>query len=262
MIVLQAMETRVGLVVVGARSSDVVGIIEEAWRWCLVDAVGEAPDVVLTVGIGVESDFPDEPGVVVRQTVPDLMAALTPRVTIEAINAQAGHLLMLHACGLAHPETGAVVALVGRSGMGKTTLAGVLGKTMAYVSDETVGIRSDFTVAPFPKPLSLKRPAPDMTKDQKSPLSLKLQAAAVPLWLGSVVLLRRDSSLSTPPRIDTVPLLQGVMELTPEISHLPQFDLPLQILNALASRVDGIKQLSYREASSAAPLVRELVGFS
>lgn len=260
MIVLQAMETRIGLKVVGERIIEVEAAIEDAWRWCLVDAAGEAPEIVLTVGLGAGYDLPDAAAAVVRQTVSELMAALTPRVTIEAINAQAGRLLMLHACGLANPETGAVVALVGRSGMGKTTLAGMLGTTMAYVTDETVGIREDFTVTPFPKPLSLKRPAPNLIKEQRSPISLGLRAATVPLWLSAVVLLRRDPDLATSPRIDDVPRLPAIMELTPETSYLPRMALPLQALDALTTHVGGIKRLSYQEASSAVPLVRELVG--
>lgn len=260
MIVLRAMETRIGLDVVGERVVDVEAAIEEAWRWCLVDAVGEPPEIVVTVGLGVESDFPDQAVPVIRNTVSGLMAALTTRVTIEAINAQAGRLLMLHACGLANPETGAVVALVGRSGMGKTTLAGLLGTTLAYVSDETVAIRDDFTVAPFPKPLSLKRPAPNLIKEQRSPLSMGLRAATVPLWLSAVVLLRRETSLSGSPRIDEVSRLPGIMELTPETSYLPRMSLPLQALDALTTQVGGIKRLSYQEAFSAVPLVRELVG--
>lgn len=41
-------------------------------------------------------------------------------VTAGAIRARAGELLMVHACAVANPRTGAVVVLVGPSGMGKT----------------------------------------------------------------------------------------------------------------------------------------------
>ncbi|MGL1701453.1 hypothetical protein ACSTH3_00245, partial [Vibrio parahaemolyticus] len=48
-----------------------------------------------------------------------------------------------------------MLALVGPSGAGKTTAVRVLGGHFAYVSDETIGIARDLTVADYRKPLSI-----------------------------------------------------------------------------------------------------------
>lgn len=68
---------------------------------------------------------------------------LASRLTVAAILANAGGQIMLHACRVASPETGGVVALVAKSGTGKTTAASVLARTYGYVKDETVAMKSD-----------------------------------------------------------------------------------------------------------------------
>jgi hypothetical protein len=72
----------------------------------------------------------------------ELAEHLTSRLTVAAILANAGDLTMLHACGLADPETGAVVALVAKSGTGKTTAASVLARTVWVCLGRNRGHRS------------------------------------------------------------------------------------------------------------------------
>ena len=66
---------------------------------------------------------------------------------------------MLHACGVADPE-GAVIALVAKSGTGKTTASSQLARTFGYITDETVAIRADGTLCRIPSPCQLSRRCP------------------------------------------------------------------------------------------------------
>jgi hypothetical protein len=262
MIVVKAMDTTIGLLAEGDRRSEIEAAILDAWDWCLLDASAEPPQVVLTVQLAQAQASIAAPAVIVRPSLPELMSAISQRVTVEAITAQAGQLVMLHACGLANPETGAVVALVGRSGMGKTTLASVLGHSLAYVTDETLAIRSDFSVAEFAKPLSVKRSPSDGVKDQRSPGFFDLRRADAPLWLSAIVLLDRTPDHAGKPVLRNVPLLPGIIKMTPETSYLARVLWPLQTMASIVNRVNGVKSLTYREAASAAPMIKELVGAS
>ena len=71
-----------------------------------------------------------------------------------------------------------MLALVGPSGTGKTTATRLLATRLGYVSDETVSIDPDGTVAPHPKPLSVvARPTAGRgDKQQLSPDDLGLAA--------------------------------------------------------------------------------------
>ena len=75
-------------------------------------------------------------------------------LTIASIRRRSGSCVMLHAAGLA-TDDGGTVALVAGSGTGKTTAGRLLGRSLGYVSDETVTVEHDLTVRPYPKPLSI-----------------------------------------------------------------------------------------------------------
>ena len=75
-------------------------------------------------------------------------------LTIASIRRRSGSCVMLHAAGLA-TDDGGTVALVAGSGTGKTTAGRLLGRSLGYVSDETVAVEHDLTVRPYPKPLSI-----------------------------------------------------------------------------------------------------------
>lgn len=179
---------------------------------------------------------------------------LTSRLTVTAILGNAGRLIMLHACGLASPETGGVVALVAPSGTGKTTAASVLARTYGYVTDETVAIRRDGEVIPYPKPLSVKQ-RPSAPKLQVGPDELGLQHAPTQTFIQAIVLLDR---VDLPPRSDEqdrqapvlrrLPLADGLLALIPELSSQAEMDQPLQSLCRLMDRVGGIWQVTYSEA--------------
>src|SRR3954469_15529505 len=146
-------------------------------------------------------------------TAPDVVTAmdrLTSAVTVALMTRRAGSLLMLHACGLAEPRTGATVALVAPSGTGKTTLARTLGTTWGYVSDETVALEEDGTVLPYPKPLSCLLTPDAEVKHQLAPDDCGLVPAAPDLHIAAVLLLERRGDAARIPEVDVVPTLHAL----------------------------------------------------
>ena len=179
----------------------------------------------------------------------ELAENLTSRLTVTAIMANAGELTMLHACGVADPATGAVVALVAKSGTGKTTAASVLARTYGYVTDETVAIAWDGSVVPYPKPLSVKQEA-GTPKRQASPDEFGLQQAPALPYIQSIVLLNRiEGARHTAPVLERVPLADAVLALIPDSSSQAEVVDPLQSLCRLIESVGGVWQVTYSEAA-------------
>ncbi|MET4589377.1 ATP-binding protein [Arthrobacter sp. 754] len=190
----------------------------------------------------------------------ELAESLTSRLTVAAILANAGEFTMLHACGVADPVTGAVVALVARSGTGKTTAASLLARTYGYVTDETVAIRPDGSVVPYPKPLSVKQ-RPGGPKLQVGPDVLGLQPAPAQPFIRSIVLLDRVEAGHVPPTLTKVPLADAVLALIPDSSSQGEIAEPLQSLCRLIDSVGGAWKMTYSEAAdlpeALAPLFRK-----
>ncbi|KIS26206.1 hypothetical protein TV39_16265 [Arthrobacter sp. SPG23] len=181
----------------------------------------------------------------------ELAEHLTSRLTVAAILENAGEFMMLHACGVADPATGAVVALVAKSGTGKTTAASVLAGTYGYVTDETVAIAPDGSVLPYPKPLSVKQ-GPGAPKHQVGPDELGLQPAPAKPFIQSIVLLDRtesDKATNQQPTLRQVPLADALLALIPDSSSQAEIDEPLQSLCRLIDRVGGVWQVTYSEAA-------------
>ncbi|MFF1382191.1 hypothetical protein ACFVWT_01360 [Arthrobacter sp. NPDC058288] len=191
----------------------------------------------------------------------ELAENLTSRLTVAAILENAGEFMMLHACGVADPATGAVVALVAKSGTGKTTAASVLAGTYGYVTDETVAIGPDGSVLPYPKPLSLKQ-GPGAPKHQVGPDELGLQPTPAKPFIQSIVLLdrtepnRTEPSRTEPnkaanhaPTLRQLPLADALLVLIPDSSSQAEIDEPLQSLCRLIDRVGGVWQVTYSEAA-------------
>ena len=179
----------------------------------------------------------------------ELAENLTSRLTVAAILANAGELTMLHACGVAEPGTGAVVALVAKSGIGKTTAASVLARSYGYVTDETVAIAWDGSVIPYPKPLSVKR-GEGAPKRQVGPDEFGLQPAPAMPFIQSVVLLNRvQGNPATAPVLEKVPLADAVLALIPDSSSQAEVVDPLQSFCRLIESVGGVWQVTYSEAA-------------
>lgn len=186
-----------------------------------------------------------------------LSEAVTSEVTVAAILERAGELTMLHACGVAD-FGGAVMALVARSGTGKTTASSQLARTFGYITDETVAIRTDGTVVPYPKPLSVRQATPGAAKLQVGPDELGLLIAPDNPRLKAIVLLDRLGGDYQLPMLEPVSTVEAVLALIPDTSSQAAVAQPLQSLCRLIDSVGGVFRVSYSEAAdlkdSLAPL--------
>lgn len=173
-----------------------------------------------------------------------LMDRLSPAVTLAAIEHQAGRLLMFHAAGLAAPS-GRTLVLVAPSGTGKTTAARYLGQRLGYVTDETLALRADGTIAPYPKPLSVIEPGV-AHKSQVGPDEALLQRAPDICRVSAIVILERDGSAQ--PWLEPVDIVSALARLGPETSSLTRLDRPLHRLAEVVETAGGLRVLHYANA--------------
>lgn len=193
----------------------------------------------------------------------DLLSKTTTVITQRGISRRRGTHLLFHASGIALPD-GRVIAFVGHSGQGKTTLARTLGEHLGYVTDETVAVDatddSFGAVEPYRKPLSIG--TTDAPKVQRSPSSLGLrQLPAVPLRLGMLVLIERDTDGPATPTIERVDTIEAIAALAPHLSYLTHLPAPLAALTRLVHET-GVVRLRYREAASVVDAVPGLASFA
>jgi hypothetical protein len=197
-----------------------------------------------------------------RQSLLAMSERLTTAVTVAAITARRFDLLMLHAGAVADPNTGAVVAFIGRSGSGKTTASIALAQSLGYVTDETAAIRDDLSVIPYPKPLSVINPGPDHYKDQVSPDDLGLrELTGRPLRLVALLMLDRDDDhpAGAPAVLEPLHLVDAVPELVAQISFLGARERPLQRVQDLVRACGGLQRVTYRNADSLPAVVTGLL---
>lgn len=196
--------------------------------------------------------FPDE------ESLQRSIADLSTHATLAAIEGRRGQLLMLHAAGIAD-DTGKVLAFIGPSGRGKTTLARTVGQHYSYVTDETVGIEPDGTVHSYRKPLSIIREGEDH-KEQVAPSLLGLKELPdAELRLGGLVLVSRLPELPEGPEISRLELCEALAAIVPEVSYLADLDQPLQTMARLVDRCGAIRQVTYSEAADVPDLVPRLL---
>lgn len=178
-------------------------------------------------------------------------------LTGASIQRRAGRCIMLHAAGIA-TDDGGTVALVARSGTGKTTAGWVLGRTLGYVSDETVAVEHDLSVRAYPKPLSLVvDPRFPTTKHERSPDDLGLVRAPEELHLSAVAVLdRRDDAQS--PTLEALGLVEALGEVIPQTSGLFGLDRPLDRLARALTVGGGPYRLTYRDIEDCVGLVAGL----
>jgi len=231
-VVVSALGVTVGIEV----GEDLAPEVRRGWSRAMVDA---EPEVVVPV----------------PEVYAGALSQLSSEVTLAAIERRAGSLWMLHAAGLADPETGRAVVLVGPSGSGKSTAARALGRRLGYLSDEAVGIDPAGRVVPHAKPLSV---IVDGTypKQQLSPDELGLAVAPADPSLRAVVLLHRDGTreagLTAVRRAAALPLLAE------HTSYLARLRRPLHVVAGILEGVD-VHDAHYAETADLDPLVTRLL---
>ena len=261
---LSALGVPVVLRASGGRAADLVQALESAWAWCLngpLDGHSVAEPVVIEAFL----DKDDEAvrtarsrGLTASTSLDELMHWLTPLVTTKAITARAGSLMMMHACVMADPVSGAAVVLAGPSGAGKTTVARTLGTVFGYVTDECAALRDDHAVVPFPKPLSLVNGDASGLKDQASPASLGLRMPPPDPRAVAVLYLDRDPSAPSMPSLNCVSNVQALGLVCPQVSFVGSRPEPLKRIVSLLDACGGLRRVSYREAADLRDVVARL----
>lgn len=201
-----------------------------------------------------------ETGDAVGRSTADLASQISTIVTLDAIEHNGGRLVMIHAAGIAL-EDGRVIAFVGPSGRGKTTLAKTLGREHGYVTDETLAIDFDGNVLPYRKPLSVIVDSSE-PKEQLSPAKLGLRPLPdVPLKIAAIVLMHRvdEHELEDGPQISPVTTGSAIGWMVPELSYLPALPDPLVQLAELIDSTNGVRRVTYSDASQVAALVPEIL---
>lgn len=235
--------------------ADVQSAIARQWQHLREDASAQASEEIHLAISRAAVPVDTETALVVardEQHAPDLLAS---NLTLAGIRQLAGTAFMFHAAGLAAAD-GRVVALVGPSGRGKTTAARALGRTMGYVSDETVAFTPDLGVIPYPKPLSIgHRPG---VKALSAPGDLGLRVADEPLRLGALVLLDRRTE-PTDPRAEDVPLIDAIGDLVEQSSSFSSIRNPLGTLAEVVAAAGGVRRLVYSEAADLEALVASVL---
>lgn len=260
MVPLHVLDTDVDIVVSGPGADDFAGTVAERWHLAVQDQGGAEPVVVEVELLAEDAERPrTADGVLRGSDERALLQRLTQQVTRAVIGARTGDLLMLHAGALAHPVTGDAVVFVAPGGTGKSTTCRVQGPGRAYLTDETVGIRRDGTIAPYLKPVSTRRPDWSGVKDEVAPSTLGLRGPDVPTRPAGVVLLRREDGRETP-EVTRLETLEALTDIAPETSGFMDTDRPLTWLADLLESTGGARRVTYGSAEQLEPLVDEICG--
>ena len=149
-----------------------------------------------------------------------------------------------------------MLALVGRSGAGKTTAVSVLARHWGYVSDESIGIDEDGRVHPYRKPLSVITSSMGF-KEQHSPTDLGLRPLPDrPLHLSRVVLLDRAKQHHQA-RVIPLSLADALAALAQHSSALAGMPSPLRTVSRLLDHTGGALRVEYGESEDLLDLIQE-----
>ncbi len=266
---LHALDTDVELAVSGTNAAELADAIAARWHLSLVPDSRDgawAPAVRIAVGHDAArgtADAADPPGRAVAEVwdddLPRLLMRLTHAVTYAVIPAQHGRLLMLHAAALSHLETGASAVFVAPGNTGKSTVCTRLGAGRGYLTDETVGVRRDGTIAPYGKPISTRRPDWVGVKDEVAPSDRGLTGPGATPWVAGIVLLDRADHHQGEPEVVELDTVPAIAALAPESSGFMMTDRPLTWLADLLEATGGARRVRYAQAEQLEPLVSELL---
>lgn len=177
-------------------------------------------------------------------------------VTLQAMEANEGNLLMLRAAAVADPETGRCVVLVGPAGSGRSTAARTLARYFGYVTDDTVAFTPTLDLLPYSKPLVT---SDDPEHGMQSPDDLGLREAPADLRPAAVLLLERRSEGFVPPVLTELTTAEAVAHLSGNASYLRSLDKPLHRLAALVAEVGAVHRVDYREADDLVAVTQQLL---
>lgn len=251
---------------VGGEGADLVtDAVRDAWAWCMVagdpDAATDSKpsrlDVVLDEDPAVIADA-QRRGAIAATGLATLMHLLTQAITVAGIDRQAGRLLMVHAGAIASGETGRAVVAVAAAGTGKTTFVRTLGRDRVYLTDETVAMRDDFSIVPYPKPLSVHT-AGQNVKVQTNPDRFGLIRPTGAYTLAALWSLQRTAS-PTPARLEPISTLEAITTIAPEVSYLSSLPEPLHRLGTAIDAAGGMVRAVYHEVEDLRPLVDSALG--
>lgn len=237
---LAALGTHLEVRCLGDSADVIASALQTSWSRCLGDD-GDAVRDTNTLRIDAHLDDP-------RRLAHQLMWT-TQHITRALIAGQAGHLLMLHAGAVSHPETGASLVYVAPGGTGKTTLSQLLGQRFGYLTDETVGITQDSAILPYPKPLSVRQPGAPHLKDELSPDVLGLLPAPISPWVARIIVLDRDPGLGASVDMEELSVMDALFAVVDETSSLSWLDRPLHRLAELLEASGPVLRVRYSEAS-------------
>jgi hypothetical protein len=248
--------------IAGSRADELLEHVLDAWGWCGATPVQSGSDG-LVVSALLDDDraiieAAAQRGEVAGDSVQAVSDRLTPAVTLAAIGATRGELLMLRAAAVAEPETGRTVVLVGGAGAGKSTAARTLSRHYGYVTDETVALTRSLDVLPYPRPVSLSPDGPRRGKVQHPPAELGLVPAPEALRPAALLFLDRQGS-PTPPVLTEVPTGEALAQLGGQTSFLGSLDRPLHFLADLVHAAGGAHTVTYSNADDLVAVVEALL---
>lgn len=177
-------------------------------------------------------------------------------VTLQAIEASEGDLLMLRAAAVADPATGRSVVLVGPAGSGRSTAARTIARHFGYVTDDTVALTATLDLLAYPKPLVS---GDEAVRGTQSPDDLGLREAPQTLRPAAVLLLERHTEGYVPPVLTELTTAEAVAHLSGNASYLRSLDKPLHRLAALVEEVGVVQRVDYREADDLVAVTQQLL---
>lgn len=257
---LRAVGVPLAVEVAGCNKSLALAEIRRVWARCLRDD-GEAP--VGTIRAVLDDDpelVADElaGGAVAYTELAHLLHDLSPRVTDLALRLRAHHpVALLHAGGVCDEE-GNTVVVVGPSGAGKTTAVRRLTRHFGYVSDETIAVATDLTIAPYPKPFSVLDRG-DAWKTQHAPDELDAGPTPATARAAAILVLDRQPGAGSDVLVEELDTLEAMSLLVPQVAFLAGRPGPLGRLAMILDQVGPVRRVRYEEADDLRPLVSTLL---